>query len=199
MDIVCITNRKLCKGEFLSRIEDIAKAKPSAIVLREKDMEPKQYGLLASKVLDIGAKYSVPVSLHYFYEEALQLECDAIHLPLWRFDEIALMRDRFVKVGASCHSLDDANKAMAYGCDYIFAGHIFNTDCKKGLPGRGLEFLADICSKVDVPVYAIGGIGPDNVGLAMEQGASGVCVMSGLMTCDNVQSYMDKLRGSVEM
>jgi thiamine-phosphate pyrophosphorylase len=37
-DIVCITNRKLCKEEFLERIEEIAKAKPFGIILREKDL-----------------------------------------------------------------------------------------------------------------------------------------------------------------
>ena len=38
------------------------------------------------------------------------------------------------------------------------AGHVYVTDCKKGLPPRGLEFLKEVCTKVTIPVYAIGGI-----------------------------------------
>ena len=38
------------------------------------------------------------------------------------------------------------------------AGHIYVTDCMKGLAPRGLGFLKDVCSTVNVPVYAIGGI-----------------------------------------
>ena len=77
------------------------------------------------------------------------------------------------------------------GCTYITVGHIFETDCKKGLPGRGLEFLEQVCQKVSVPVYAIGGI----TGTAMEKirrtGAAGACVMSGVMTCEDPKEYLE--------
>ena len=38
-DILCITNRLLCKEDFLTRIEKIAGAHPAGIVLREKDLK----------------------------------------------------------------------------------------------------------------------------------------------------------------
>ena len=41
------------------------------------------------------------------------------------------------------------------------AGHIYATDCKQGLPPRGLDFLEEVCRAVDIPVWAIGGIGKD--------------------------------------
>ena len=40
-DIIVITNRSLCREDFLTRIEKIALARPAAIVLREKDMNEK--------------------------------------------------------------------------------------------------------------------------------------------------------------
>ncbi len=36
---------------------------------------------------------------------------------------------------------------------------------------------------MNLPVYAIGGITPANVGLLKGTGIAGVCVMSGMMTC----------------
>ena len=33
---------------------------------------------------------------------------------------------------------------------------------QKGLPPRGLDFLREVCRSVDIPVYAIGGIRPEN-------------------------------------
>ena len=50
-DILCITNRRLCTGEFLARLEAIAAAKPAAIVLREKDLPQAAYTDLARQVL----------------------------------------------------------------------------------------------------------------------------------------------------
>ena len=65
-----------------------------------------------------------------------------------------------------------------------------DTDCKKGTPGRGLEFLRKICSSVSIPVYAIGGIHAGNIQNIRQCGAAGACVMSGIMTCKDVQKYM---------
>ena len=55
------------------------------------------------------------------------------------------------------------------------AGHVYVTDCKKGLPPRGLEFLKEVCTKVTIPVYAIGGIhaGTGQIQEVMDCGASG--------------------------
>ena len=74
-------------------------------------------------------------------------------------------RSHFRIIGASCHSVEEAREAVELGCNYIIAGHIFATDCKKGLPGRGLDFLKEVCASVSVPVYAIGGINSENITL----------------------------------
>ena len=57
------------------------------------------------------------------------------------------------------------------------------TDCKKGLEGRGLGFLRDVVEAVSIPVYAIGGITPENINDVRNIGASGACIMSSSMTC----------------
>ena len=64
----------------------------------------------------------------------------------------------FKVIGTSVHSVEDAIKAEQLGATYMTAGHIFATDCKKGLPPRGLDFLKNVCDTVQIPVYAIGGI-----------------------------------------
>jgi thiamine-phosphate pyrophosphorylase len=67
------------------------------------------------------------------------------------------------------------------GASYVTAGHIFATDCKKGLEPRGITFLENVCASVDIPVYAIGGISSDNYMEALDAGAQRVCMMSALM------------------
>ena len=59
--------------------------------------------------------------------------------------------------------------------------------------GRGLSFLENVCESVTVPVYAIGGISSENIGAVRSVGAAGACVMSGLMQCEDVQAYLQKL------
>ena len=99
-------------------------------------------------------------------------------------------KSHFQIIGASCHSLEEAKEAQDLGCTYITAGHIFLTDCKKGLPGRGLPFLEEICKAVRIPVYAIGGISSQNIESVRKTGAAGACIMSGFMRCKTVEEIM---------
>jgi thiamine-phosphate pyrophosphorylase len=186
-DVICVTNRSLCSGDFLEKIREIAVGKKaSKIILREKDLSEDEYRALAKEVLKICDEYGIICILHNFYNTALELNADGLHLPLHVFEnmtdeERSLIRNKFKYLGASCHSAGDALKAVSMGCTYIVAGHIFATDCKKGIPPRGLGFLREICGSVDIPVYAIGGINSENMRDTIEAGAKGVCIMSGLM------------------
>ena len=186
-DILCITNRKLCKEDFLKRIETIAATHPKAIVLREKDLSEEEYKILAEKVIHICEKYDVPCILHSFTKVAITLNIKAIHMPLPLLRKMTSQeKSHFEIIGASCHSLEDAKEAERLGCTYITAGHIFRTDCKKGLPGRGLSFLQNICENVSMPVYAIGGISKKNIDAVRQTGAAGACIMSGFMVNSNL-------------
>ena len=181
---ICVTNRTLCRDDFLTRINHIAKkGVADAILLREKDLTEREYLELAEKVLSICKSHNRRCILHTYYKAAKELGCKEIHLPLPLLQK---MREEgakqwFTTVGTSVHSLKQANLAMHLQADYMTAGHIFETDCKKGLPGRGLSFLSKVVCKSEVPVYGIGGISADNAGQIMETGAAGVCIMSGFM------------------
>lgn len=85
------------------------------------------------------------------------------------------------RIGTSIHSVEDAVFAESHGADYITAGHIFTTDCKKGLPGRGIDWLKSICHAVSIPVYAIGGISDTNVSMLSDCNIAGYCMMSASM------------------
>lgn len=196
-DIICITNRKLCSESFLERLHKIARCHPAAIVLREKDLSPEEYRSLARQVMPVCQAHHIPCILHSFPEIAAGLHADAIHLPLPLLRSLSADDlKQFRSIGTSCHSIEDALVAEQFGCTYIFAGHIFETDCKKGLPGRGISFLKNICHTVSIPVYAIGGIGPSNISQIQHSGAAGICLMSSLMTCPDVSNLLETLEQS---
>ena len=190
-DLICITNRKLCSNNFLDQIEMIASAHPKAIVLREKDLSEKEYEQLARQVMQICQKHGTQCILHSFSNAAIALGATAVHMPLPLLQKMTPQeKSHFQIIGASCHSLEEAIEAQDLGCTYITAGHIFLTDCKKGLPGRGLSFLEEICKAVRIPVYAIGGISSQNIESVRKTGAAGACIMSGFMRCKTVEEIM---------
>ena len=194
-DILCVTNRRLCSEDFLTQLGKIAEARPAGIILREKDLSEEEYMELAVKVMKLCTRAGVPCILHSFPSAARQLHAEAIHLPL---DQFLTMDEgdkaSFRVIGVSCHSPEDAETAEKHGATYITAGHIFDTDCKKGVPGRGLAFLEEVCRAVAIPVYAIGGISPGNIDAVRAAGAAGACVMSGLMQCEDPKDYLNLLQ-----
>lgn len=194
-DIFCVTNRKLCKGNFLTQMEAIARCAPAGIVLREKDLPEEEYAVLAKKILHICENWQVPCILHSFFKTAETLQVRRLHMPLSGLRAMTEQeRKGFEMLGTSVHSVEEAKEAQELGCSYLFAGHIFATDCKKDLPPRGLAFLQEVCLQVQIPVYAIGGINDSNFPLVKQAGAKGACVMSGLMQCEHPENYMEALR-----
>ena len=190
-DILCVTNRTLCREDFLTRLERIAACHPAGIILREKDLSPDEYQALAAQVMALCERYDVPCILHSFVDTALELRSAAIHLPLHILREMTPeQKSQFHTIGASCHSVEDAMEAQRLGCTYITAGHVFETACKAGLQGRGLDFLKTVCESVSIPVYAIGGISAGNLRSVRGAGAKGACVMSGLMGCEDPETYL---------
>ncbi len=163
-----------------------------AIVLREKDLPPAEYEALAKEFLAVCAGYDTVPVLHGHVGLMQKLSANYLHLSIPKARELAEQRDCAAKytdgrqetdgesfcLGVSVHSEEQLLEAQQCGAEYVFYGHVFATDCKKGAPPRGLSLLGDICRKASVPVYAIGGITPENALEAVAAGASGVCVMS---------------------
>ena len=202
---ICVTNRALAERPFLEQLACVLATKPYAMILREKDLTEEGYEELAGKVkkLQIGQQISnqmvkginhevkvkklwentdTRLILHSFPDAAMHLGCTAIHMPLHRFTEMPEeQKQKFSVRGVSVHSVEDARLAEQCGATYLTAGHVFVTDCKKGLAPRGLDFLHEVCSSVKIPVYAIGGIHEENMESCIQSGAAGVCMMSEYM------------------
>lgn len=183
LSIICVTNRKLCRIPFLKQLEKIAGAGVEKIILREKDLSEGEYAQLAEKFLTICRAHNIEGVFHTYGEAALLAGAHSLHLSMkglrsWK--EIH-PQPLFQRLGASVHSVAEAREAQQLGADYITAGHVFTTECKKGLPGRGIEFLREVVIAVDIPVYAIGGIDVSNLCHIRDCGIAGICIMSSLM------------------
>lgn len=192
-DVLVVSNRKFCPNNFPQQMENIARTKPAGIILREKDLTEEAYKRLALRIMGICKIYGVRCILHTFINVARDLGC-GVHLPLAILRKEAGNLQGFEIVGVSIHSAAEAMEAERLGASYITAGHVFATDCKEGLMPRGLPFLMSVSKTVCIPVYAIGGITPENAHQAVNMGAKGVCVMSGFMKCEDPLQYMKSFK-----
>ena len=194
-----ITNRKLCENENLKKqIEKIFSAYEKKIILknfeivsftlREKDLDENEYLNLVEKIYPICKKHKINLILHQNYDLNLddKYMIEGLHLSYEIFKSLnknirgGLIK-KYKRIGVSIHSLDEAKEAESLGATYVVAGHIFETDCKKGLEPRGLKFVEDLSSVLTIPIFAIGGIDEKNSQSVIDSGAFSVCMMSSLM------------------
>ena len=194
-----ISNRKLCENENLEKqIEKIFSAYERKIILknfdivaltlREKDLNKNEYLKLIEKVYPICQKYKINLILHQNYDLNLddKYKIDGIHLSYNIFKSLnenikAELIKKYKRIGVSIHSLNEAKEVESLGASYVVAGHIFETDCKKGLEPRGLKFIEDLSSALSIPIFAIGGIDEKNSLSVINNGAFSICMMSTLM------------------
>lgn len=179
---IYITNRHLCQGDLVERIALLAAHHPQYIILREKDLSENEYKMLAARAIAACAPSGVTCVLHTFVNVARRVNHPAIHLPMTVLRTLSDADRRWFQVlGASCHSVEEALEAQRLGATYITAGHVFPTECKADVPARGLQFLHEVCQAVAIPVYALGGITPENRMACLTAGATGTAVMSSAM------------------
>jgi len=190
--LICITNQKLCRDDFLNRINEIASGKPHAIMLREKELGEPDYQELAIKVQEICESHQVNLIINHNLETAERLKVGAVQVSIDDLRKKGEGIRNFDQVGVSVHSVEQACEAERWGANYLIAGHVFPTDCKKGLPARGLRFLKEVCDSVSIPVFAIGGISEVNYKIALMAGAKGVCTMSEAMTTDHPETLAQR-------
>lgn len=183
---IVITNRSLVQGDFLEQLKKVARLHPYAMILREKDLSDEEYEQLAERVLAVCEAEQVQLFIHSRIEIAKRTGCQCIHMTIPGIQdlsdgELRELQEYFTQISISCHSLEDMQYAVQRGATQIVLGTIFETECKKGLKGRGVAFVEEICRQCPLPVYAIGGINAERLSQVMEAGAAGGCMMSGFM------------------
>ncbi|OAA84181.1 thiamine phosphate synthase [Clostridium ljungdahlii] len=179
-----VTNRKLVKNKNMI---DILKGSilggADAIILREKDLTYRQLVPIAEKIKKITDSNNIPLIINNNIETALKIDAKGFHTGYQDYMNSNLKLK--CTVGVSVHNTLEAINAQKKGADYLLAGHIFKTDCKKGLKGRGISFLKEILNNVSIPVIAIGGITEANIDTVLETNVRGAAVMSLVMASDD--------------
>lgn len=84
-------------------------------------------------------------------------------------------------VGASCHDADELERAAAIGADFATLSPVRATASHPNAKPLGWERFAQLVHEARLPVYALGGIGPDDLERARAAGAQGVAGISAFM------------------
>ena len=171
-----------------------------AVQLREKDLSGAALLALACRLRDVTRRYGARLLVNDRVDIALACDADGVHLPADSFAPADARRllGQHRLLGASTHSVEQAQAAAAGGADFIVFGPVFETPSKRafGTP-VGLEAVAQVAHAVLQPVLAIGGLTAERVASVLQCGARGVAVVAAILEADDPRGAAAELRAAL--
>ncbi len=170
------------------------------IQLRDKSLSTSELNQVAIRIAALCRKHNVTFLINDRVDVALVSDADGVHLGL---EDIPIKEARKLLgknkiIGGTAHSLAEAKKCEKEGADYVGYGHIYPTKTKfKPEKPKGTQQLKSIVSKISVPVIAIGGISPVNIGKVIETGVHGAAVIGAVLNSSDPISTLKKLRKEI--
>lgn len=168
--------------EFLARCERAVRCGLPGILLREPGLSERAYLDLGESLRELRARQPFWFALHDRAHLVRTLGADALHLSFRSLPprEARSVVGAEVALGLSTHAGDEAESWR--GVDYLFHGPLHATPKAHGAVNPlGLEGLARSASRAHVPVLALGGVQPEDVGPLRARGLHGVAVRAGIL------------------
>ncbi len=194
-----VTDSRALSGganELPGLVRRVASALPIAVQLREKHLNAAALCRLGAEVRNALPDNGSLLCINERTDVALVCGASGVHFPEASCPVgQAIAPTRGMIAGKSAHSPEAALSAESEGADYLFFGPVFETPSKKpfGKP-RGLKELGEVCRRVRIPVYAIGGIVPATAQRCLEAGAYGIAAISAFIGNDDLPTILDNFQ-----
>lgn len=214
--LIAITNRTLCPEDLPTRITRLCEAGFDHVIVREKDLDRDEYGLLLEAMSrTVPAHFWPRIILHTYTPSELRAHHPELETFLDQIGGFHLTAaqaatgmarhltayDRaYPLIGTSTHNRAEAICAREGAMTYVIASHLYPTACKPGLAPHGLALLDEVAHLIDpatTKLWALGGITPERTPEVTAAGAEGLCVMSSAMTEDPlclVRAFQEALK-----
>jgi len=169
----------------------------SLIQLREKELAPQEYFVLAEKARLLTLRYGALLLLNDHLDAALAVDADGVHLGQ---DDFPVQAARKIApnllIGASIHSISEAIQAQGDGASYVNVGPLFPTQTK-AWAGEflGWEGLESIIPHLRIPFSVMGGIKPAQIPGLVQRGVRVIALVSAVTAApDPAAAARDLLR-----
>jgi 8-oxo-dGTP diphosphatase len=164
------------------------------VQLRARDCEPERWLRLATTAVELCRHAGAEVFLNGDIDMAARLECGVhlrssqLHDPAciaaignWKQRRVLAEKgDSAPGFAASCHTQVDLVRAEQLGCRFVVLGPVRATATHPDTVGIGWEAFAEMREQVSLPIYALGGLGMEDLDIARAHGAQGIAAIRGL-------------------
>ena len=172
-------------GALLPGLEASLDAGVRLVQLRARGLEPAALLALAKEARVLCRRFGARLLLNADPRLAEQAGADGVHLRaalLRQLDGRPLGESRLV--GASCHTPAELQAAAALGADFAVLSPVRATASHPQAQPLGWEGFAAQVAAATLPVYALGGLQPQDLAQAIACGGQGIAAIRGLWKGD---------------
>ncbi|RPK01885.1 thiamine phosphate synthase [Priestia endophytica] len=180
--------------ELLGKVEKALEGGVTLVQLREKEADGKEFYERALRLKKLLDRFHVPLIINDRVDVALAVGASGVHVGQ---DDLPLKVVRSLVgdmiVGVSVRTVQEAQKAVEDGADYIGVGSVFPTSTKLDAKGIRKEELIEITKSVRIPAVAIGGITAENIEKLNGTGIRGAAVVSAILKSQDPKQAAEEL------
>jgi 8-oxo-dGTP diphosphatase len=163
---------------FLAALERRLEDGLRQVQLRDKGLPAPARDRLAREALALTRAHGARLLVNGDAGLARRVGADGLHCPA---TQLALLdaRPPFRLCGASCHDAAELARAQSLGLDFAVLGPVQPTASHPNAVPLGWDRFRTIAAGSALPVYALGGLGRDDLETAWAHGAHGIAMIRG--------------------
>ncbi|MGF1488530.1 MAG: thiamine phosphate synthase [Prochloraceae cyanobacterium] len=158
----------------------------SLVQYRDKHSDDSVKLANAEKLCQLCHQYDALFIVNDRVDIAIAVNADGVHLGQ---QDLSVTTARKILgssriIGCSTTNIEEMERAIAQGADYIGVGPIYATPTKPGKNPAGIDYLTYVAKNCDLPWFAIGGIDTSNINEVLTTGASRIAVVRAIMQAE---------------
>jgi 8-oxo-dGTP diphosphatase len=177
--VYAITNlAEMGEAQFLVQLERALNNGLRLIQIREKQLERDVLYRFAEQVLKLAQPHGAKVLLNGNVGLARTLGAHGVHLSS---NQLMALHEKPENLlcAASCHTADELAQAQKLGLDFVVMSPVLPTQSHPDAGALGWEAFSNLIQDLPMPVYALGGLQPDDLIAAWQAGAHGIAMQRG--------------------
>jgi 8-oxo-dGTP diphosphatase len=169
------------RDAFLGRLTRAIGSGVRLIQLRAPELDDAAYKDLALRAFELCERAGARLLLNREPDRVADIPRHGLHLSARLLAALDRRPGRASElVGASCHDAAELDRAGHLGLDYALLSPVKPTLSHPQASPLGWDGFAALADPARLPVYALGGLAPTDLGDAIRHGAQGVAAIRGL-------------------
>ncbi|WP_261844243.1 Nudix family hydrolase [Aliamphritea ceti] len=176
---IAITGNANGTAEYVKKSVAAISGGAQWLMLRAHQLSSSERTALARQIrATIDAADGVVLSLNGSVAEANDCGVNALHLSS---DKLMVLNTRTEFRGrwlsASCHTIEQLEKAVSLGLDFVTLSPVKTTATHPEQPAMGWQAFSELVNAYPLPVYALGGMTAEDVDQSCQSGGQGICAI----------------------